>query len=50
MITWLDGTDVRSHNIKNPAEIFDTEEDALAFGFAAARAWINAALTRQAVN
>jgi hypothetical protein len=39
-ITWVNGTDLRSHNIKNPDNIFDTEQDAIAFGFAAARAWI----------
>ena len=39
MISWLDGTNLQSHNIKTPEDIFDTEEDALAFGFAA-RAWI----------
>jgi hypothetical protein len=33
---------LQSHNIKIPEDIFETEEDALAFGFAAARAWITA--------
>ena len=39
MITWLDGKDLRSH-IENPDKICDTEEEAVDFGFEAARAWI----------
>jgi hypothetical protein len=39
-VSWIAGSEVRYHQIKGLNAIFDTEEEALAFGFEVARAWI----------
>ena len=40
-VGWLDGRQWEYHQLKDLNRIFDTEEQALAFGFAAARRWID---------
>ena len=41
MVAWLNGRNWEYHELKDLDNIFDAEEEALAFGFAAARAWID---------
>jgi hypothetical protein len=38
--SWLVGSQLRYHLIKDLNGIFDNEEEALAFGFEAGRSWI----------
>ena len=38
---WLDGKEWRYHQLQDMDMIFDTEQEAVDFGFAMARAWIN---------
>lgn len=39
-VSWLDGSQLRYHLIKDLNGIFDNEEEALDFGFDAGRSWI----------
>jgi hypothetical protein len=44
VVTWWDESGFHSHNFSDLLETFDSEEEAAAFGFAIARAWIDDSL------
>jgi hypothetical protein len=40
-VTWQDGSGFHYHQFSDIDELFDTEQEAVAFGFTIARAWID---------
>ena len=43
-VHWREGGGFRHHQFTDPSKIFELEDEALAFGFLIARAWVDEAL------